>query len=75
MTPRTGLQGTGRRRDFVMSAERKAATVRARQARVDRDAGAMQPGFGEPLQYDESGFPIAQHRGTFAERVRRLLSV
>jgi hypothetical protein len=58
-----------------MSAERKAATVRARDARMDRNGGAMQPGFGEPLQYDESGFPLPQHRGTFAERVRRLLSV
>jgi hypothetical protein len=57
-----------------------AATARARQVRLHRNGDARggeapRPGLGEPLQYDESGFPIPQHRGTFAERVRRLLSV
>ena len=31
------------------------------------------PRFVHPQQYDESGFPIPEHRAGFTERVRQLL--
>jgi hypothetical protein len=39
-----------------------------------RRSGSQRP-WATPLEYDESGFPIAARVPTFVERVRRLLVV
>jgi len=45
---------------------------RATQARR-RTGAAGQQGWAQPLQFDESGFPIPRSMPSFGERVRRLL--
>jgi hypothetical protein len=44
---------------------------RARQQA--RSGEGLSAGRPRPLEFDESGFPIAQRRASFAERVARLL--
>jgi hypothetical protein len=48
-----------------------ATRARARDRRHAERVGSTLAG---PQRYDESGFPIAQRRASFAERVRHLLS-
>ena len=60
----------GDQAELASSARAARAALRARESnRRARDAAA----FARPLEYDESGFPIATSPPTFAERVRRLL--
>jgi hypothetical protein len=50
------------------------AHLRARMRSRSHPAEAGVPRLAEPQRYDESGFPIAQRRASFAERVRLLLA-
>jgi hypothetical protein len=49
------------------------ARLRGRRVASDPPEDSM-PRLAEPQRYDESGFPIAHRRASFAERVRRLLA-
>jgi hypothetical protein len=49
------------------------ARLRGRRLVSEPDPESV-PRLSEPQRYDESGFPIAHRRASFAERVRRLLS-
>jgi hypothetical protein len=68
---RTGQSGNGRGR-----AEGGRASVERYLRSESRPRGESLAGLGGPgpLEFDASGFPVAQRRSTFAERVARLLN-
>ena len=66
-----------RKLDDAMTAVRREQAGAERYRRFQREAiGGQAPGRGHsrPLEFDESGFPIAQRGLSFATRVARLLS-
>jgi hypothetical protein len=65
---RKARAGMGRAQGHVRSMERYRHSQRL--ARNGTRKGAERP---HPLEFDESGFPIAQSRPSFVDRVARLL--
>lgn len=58
-------------RDIVTARDGADYWQKQRRARSGRAGAADRP---HPLEFDESGFPIAQRNSSFVQRVARLLN-
>ena len=68
-TQRTPARGSDK--DIVAERKRAEYWQRQRRVRSGRAGTADRP---RPLEFDESGFPIAQRNSSFVQRVARLLN-